>query len=148
MTSIKNYFKNYIKDIIFEVLKEPESKFDVSEYVVRNSSNDNLNVWDVMKSPYCTSIKLKAEYINEGFPQKIALEKPPGDFFRYLDDFTLPDNVLVTGVSLFVRYDFKGDRNLVIHNFTYYSKKYNPDILIKIKKELLEWYEEHPELKL
>ena len=150
MKYIKNAIRNTIRTVMIELLKEPESKLDLQEYIVKRLPKKELNAFDIMKSPYCTEIKLKIKYKDHNnFPGEVYLDKPPKEFWEQLAGVEVPDDTAgIETVELFARYTYKENKDLVIHNFTSYGKTYNPDILEKVKVELMTWYNKHPELKL
>ena len=143
--------KKYIRKMMYEILKEPELKIELSKYIIKHTPSKMLNAFDIMKSPYCYEIKLKVEYIDSEQNIKMVrhIEKPPSEFFGALNKIDTKIPGTITDINLYARYKYKGEEKLESHSFTGYSnKRYSPDILVEVKNELMSWYNEHPELKL
>ena len=136
--------------MLYEILKEPELKMELSQYIIKHTKSKELNAFDIMKSPYCYEIKLKVEYIDPDANIKMSkqIEKPPREFFGALNkiDTNIPGEI--TDINLYTRYKYKGQEKLESHSFTGYNKRYSPDILVEVKNELMTWYNKHPEMKL
>ena len=141
--------KNYIKKVLYDILKEPEMQVKLSEYIVKTTSSVDLNVFDIMKSPYCYEIKLKVTYIDadEDIEMYKYLEGKPNTFFHKLPGFNL-DAGTISHIDLYARFKYKGQKKLQSHTFTKYNHQYSNKILDKVKDELLTWYDKHPEMKL
>ena len=146
---IKNLIKNLIRDTLTEILKEPAMEVEISEYIVNHTKSNELTVWDVIKSPKCESIKLSIKYTQNKFPGDLQIEGTTETFLSKLEkmDFVDFDGVIET-VDMYVRYQHEGEIKLVAERFTKYNKRYDSRALEKIRTQIKDWFDNHPELKL
>jgi len=146
---MRKYIKKYLTNLLYEILKEPDVRVDLSRFIVKQGRTKEINVWDIMKSPYCGTIKLKVSYFDHDENIKLIkyIEEKPKKFFDVLDDFEVDAKVILS-VDLYTHYWYKGEAHLESHTFTKYGAQSYPDVLSKIKAELFKWYDNHPEMKL
>jgi len=147
---IKNLIKNLIRTSITEILKEPGLEVEISEYIVNHTKSNELTVWDVIRSPKCESIKLSIKYTQNKFPGDTQIEGTAETFPSELEKLNLVDfdGVIVETVDMYVRYQHEGEIKLIAERFTKYNKRYDSRALEKIRTQIKDWFDEHPELKL
>lgn len=146
--------KNYIRQLLIEILKEPEVQVDLVKFKI-NIPDVKRSVWDIIKTQELDELCIRIIYFDDmNFEREFKIEAQNiPDLLTIVNhkavDVVQSDLRYVKSVHFQVWYNYKGKRELEAHNFMdWRTKKYSIESIDEVFKEIKTWIKNHPEYLL